>query len=251
MTSQDVKFGEWIGEAFDSYKDNIVPLVLASLIAAVLSVITMGVLAGPMLAGLVLIVLDISGDKKAKVDVTRVFDGFQFFLQFFFFMLAFAAILIVASAVLSAVVCVGAILLPAFSVGLCSLLMFAPFLMVDKQMPFWDASMASFNAVKSNFWPLLGYAVVALAIGASGTLVCGVGAFATAPIALCLIAVAYRELGIGDLAPAGVPVEEGAPADETIEVEVKAPAPVESSSPAEEAPAAEAEPDGEEPKPQG
>ena len=54
-----VKFGEWIEAGFSLYKENFVVLVLANLIAAILSAVTLGILAGPMFAGLIIIILAI------------------------------------------------------------------------------------------------------------------------------------------------------------------------------------------------
>jgi len=48
MEDAEVKFGEWIENGFRLYKENFATLVLASLIAVVLSAVTVGVLAGPM-----------------------------------------------------------------------------------------------------------------------------------------------------------------------------------------------------------
>ena len=53
MDEVEVKFGEWIEKGFNLYKENFGILVLASLIAVVLSTLTVGVLAGPMFAGVV------------------------------------------------------------------------------------------------------------------------------------------------------------------------------------------------------
>ena len=50
MDKIDVKFGEWIEQGFNLYKENFGILVLASLIAVIVGSITVGVLAGPMAA---------------------------------------------------------------------------------------------------------------------------------------------------------------------------------------------------------
>ncbi len=56
MDKVDVKFGEWIEKGFNLYKENFGILVLVSLIAVIVSAITVGVLAGPMAAGVLLVV---------------------------------------------------------------------------------------------------------------------------------------------------------------------------------------------------
>ncbi len=57
MRSGQVQFGEWMQKSFDLFKANIGPLILISLVALLLSSISMGILAGPMMAGLALVTL--------------------------------------------------------------------------------------------------------------------------------------------------------------------------------------------------
>jgi len=71
-----VKFGEWIEAGFSLYRDNFVVLVLASLIAIILSAVTMGILSGPMFAGLVLIILSCLDKKEPKAEIGDIFKGF-------------------------------------------------------------------------------------------------------------------------------------------------------------------------------
>ena len=52
MQKVDVKIVKWIEEGFNLYKNNFTTLVLAALIALVLSTVTIGILTGPMIAGL-------------------------------------------------------------------------------------------------------------------------------------------------------------------------------------------------------
>ena len=49
MNDTQVDLGNWIKDGFDLYKDNFGVLVLASLIAIILSGATLGILAGPHL----------------------------------------------------------------------------------------------------------------------------------------------------------------------------------------------------------
>ena len=85
-------------------------------------------------------------------------------------------------------------ILPFLALAFGAFLMFGPYLIVDKGMGFWQASGASMQAVKQDFWPLLGYYVVASLIGSVGSVVCLVGFIVTWPITWCMLAIAYREL---------------------------------------------------------
>lgn len=210
MTTE-VKF-DWIGKGFEIYKQNLGTLLVASLIAVVLSAFTFGILAGPMFAGMILIVLDLIDGKEKKPDVGRLFNGFNHFAQSLLFMLVWGLITFAGSFVLSFILCVGQIAAVFGSLVLNGLLMFGLFLIVDKGMEFWPASMESMKVVKTQFWPLVGYYIVASVLGGLGSVACGIGIFLTLPIMICSVAVAYREFFPVQGAPQ--PEPEAAPATE-------------------------------------
>jgi len=194
MDKTEVKFGEWIEKGFNLYKENFGLLVLASLIAVLLSSVTIGILAGPMFAGMVLITLHLFDKKEPKPEVGDVFKGFSFFLNTFLFFIVWGIGLLVVCFILSLIPCIGVFIAIFLVYAVQAALMFALFLIVDKDMAFWPASMESFEKVKSNFWMFLALTVVAGIIGSIGSIACGVGVFITAPIQLCILAVAYREV---------------------------------------------------------
>ena len=107
-------------------------------------------------------------------------------------MVVWGALSIAGSLVLNLVPCLGQLLTIVGSFALSALLMFALFLIVDRGMDFWPASMASFAAVKTAFWPLLGFGIVAQLLGQIGAVACGIGVIFTLPIAWCSLAVAYE-----------------------------------------------------------
>ncbi|MBW2708946.1 MAG: hypothetical protein JRD04_06640 [Deltaproteobacteria bacterium] len=194
MDKVDVKFGEWIERGFALYKENFGVLVLASLIAVVVSGITVGILAGPMAAGIILIVLQLGDRKEPRSEVGTLLKGFDFFLNSFLFFIVWGVAIFVVSLILDRVPCIGQLgsLFVVFVAH--SLLMFGMFLIVDKKMEFWPASVASFNMVKRNFWPFLGFSIVSNLIGSIGAVACGIGIVFTLPIQICILMVAYREI---------------------------------------------------------
>jgi uncharacterized membrane protein len=194
MEKVEVKFGEWFDRGFKLYKDHFGVLVLASLIAGVLSVVTFGVLMGPMLAGLILITLALHDQRDPKPEVGELFKGFNYFLHSFLFVLIWGIALFVASFLLALVPCVGQVASVCLAFAAQALLMFALFLIVDKGMEFWPASVGSYTIVKSNFWPFLGLSVVAGILGSIGAIACGIGAVLTFPIQACVLTVAYRDV---------------------------------------------------------
>lgn len=187
----DVKFGEWIQQGWDLYKANIGVWIVASLLAIVISVATLGILSGPMMAGMIWIALALADKKEPKPQIGDVFKGFDYFLQSFLFFLVWGIIMLAVS-VVSLIPCIGALVVIVVSLALETALMFGLFLIVDRKMEFWPASMLSLKVVKPAFFPLLGLLVVAMLIGQVGVIACGIGVIVTMPITVCILAVAYR-----------------------------------------------------------
>ena len=202
MDKTEVKFGEWFEKGFNLYKNNFVTLVLASLIALVISGVTLGILAGPMLAGVILITLNLFDKKEPKPEVGNVFKGFDYFLNSLLFVIVWGVAVLVVSFILALIPCVGQLASLCVIYAVQAFLMFGLFLIVDKRMEFWPASMESFNIVKTNFWPFLGFAVVASILGSIGAVACGIGMAITAPIQACILTVAYRDVFSGVEKPA-------------------------------------------------
>jgi uncharacterized membrane protein len=222
MEKVQVKFGDWIENGFNLYKANFGVLVVASLIAVLLGSITFGILAGPMMAGLCVITLQLIDKKKPEPTPGSVFQGFEYFLNALLFVVVWGVIILFAAFLLGLVPCLGQLAAICLVYAAQAFLMFGMFLIVEKKMDFWPASMESINTVKSNFWPFLGFAVVTAIIGSIGGIACGIGVIFTIPIQVCSLAVAYREVFGGvvfsgdtdDATPRGEP-----PQDEPIHPE--------------------------------
>lgn len=194
MDQVEVKFGEWIEKGFGLYKENFGVLVLASLIAWALSTVTIGILTGPMIAGMLLITLALFDGKVPKPEAGHVFKGFDYFLNSFLFILLWGVGLFIVTLILGCLPCIGQVIAMFVFYAAQAILMFGLFLIVDRQMDFWPASVESFNKVKTNFWPFLGLSIVSGIIGSIGAVACGIGIVITAPIHACILTVAYREV---------------------------------------------------------
>ena len=194
MEKVDVKFGEWIEEGFNLYKNNFSTLVLASFIALVLSTVRFGILAGPMIAGLVIITLRLLRQAHPKPDAGKVFRGFDYFLNSFLFIVIWGIAIFVGSFILALFPCIGQLLSLFLAYAAQAFLMFGIFLIVDKQMNFWPASTESIKTVKTNFWPFFGLSTVASIIGSLGVIAFGIGIVLTIPIQICILAVTYQNV---------------------------------------------------------
>ena len=185
MNKVEVDFAKWLQEAFDLFKDHFALLALAGVIGGLLSGITFGVLAGPMLAGMAMILLRLLDKSEPKPQPTDLFKGFEFFLP------SFLLVLVVTGASLL----IGLIvrpLTPIAMIFLQTVTMFSIFLIVDRKYDFWPAILGSYDLVKINFWPLLALQLVASLLGGLGAIACCVGVLVTWPFTACVIAIAYR-----------------------------------------------------------
>jgi len=194
MNKVPVKFGEWIEAGFRLYKAHFRTLVLASIFVVVIGVVTAGLLAGPMLAGLVLVTLQLLDCKRPAPEAGKVFKGFDYFIQSFFFIVIWGSGILVGSAILGTIPFIGQLASVALAYAAQAYLMFGMFLIVDRQMEWIPASKESIEVVKTNFWPFFGLSAVAGVIGSLGAVACGIGIVLTIPIQGCILAVTYREV---------------------------------------------------------
>ena len=195
MTTTDVRIESWLRQGFELYKNNAMTLILASLIALVVSAITAGILGGPMFAGLVIIALRLYDGETPPPEAGDVFKGFDVFLSAFLFNLVWGLIAIAAQVIPGTIVPgIGHIAGIVVALSATAAVMFGMFLIVEKRMEFWPASMASFETVKANFFPFLAFYIAVGFIGVLGSVLCGIGVIFTFPIMLCTLTVAYRDV---------------------------------------------------------
>ncbi len=204
MQKTDVHIGQWIEAGFNLYKNNFTTLVLAALIALVLSTVSIGILAGPMIAGLIIMTLQLLRKEVPKPEAGRVFSGFSFFLDSFLFTVIWGIAIMIGSLVLGWFPIIGQLLSLFFIYVAQAFLMFGLYLIVDRRMGFWPASQESIQTVKTNFWPFFGLAAIASIVGSIGALAFGIGIVLTFPIQICILAVAYQEV-FGNARPSSTP----------------------------------------------
>ena len=147
-----------------------------------------------MLAGLALVILDLRDRKEPRPEAGMVFKGFDYFGHSFLFVTVWGIGIFIASIILGVLPVIGHLASLFVAYAAQAFLMFGLFLIVDRRMEFWPASMESINTVKSNFWPFFGLSLVAGIIGSFGVIAFGVGVVFTIPIQGCILTVAYRKV---------------------------------------------------------
>lgn len=199
MANGKVDVGGWISEAFELYKANFALLCVSTLAAALLGGFTCGVLAGPLWAGLTLILLRVLRKSAPVPQIGDVFKGFDFFVQALLLVVVIGLVLMAASFVPFVGQVAGLLLFP--------LVMFSMCLVVDRKMEFWPAIQASVEKAKGEYLPLLVLWLLSSLISSAGVILCGVGVILTAPFSSIVCVVAYRHL-FEDAAAEAVPVLE-------------------------------------------
>ena len=194
MEKTVVKFGDWIEEGFNLYKANFQVLVLAAVIGFFISAVTVGILAGPMLAGMVLICLQLIDRISPAPGAGVVFKGFDYFLNSLLYFIIWGIAILAVSAILAVIPVIGQFLSFFAAYAAQTFLMFGLFLIVDKKMNFGPASEESIKVVKTNFWPFFGFSLISGIIGGLGALICGIGIIFTLPIQVCMLTAAYRDV---------------------------------------------------------
>ena len=192
MEPPQVHLSDWVEKGFQQYKENISILIPASFIALLISVCSAGILAGPMLSGVLIITLGLLDRQAPKPKVSDLFRGFRFFLHSLLFVMVWGIVASAGALILLPLPGVGQLAALFYAYVVQAFLMFGPFLIVDRNMDFRSASVASFQTVKSNFWSFLSVSAVASVIGSIGTILFGIGIVITAPLQACILTVAYR-----------------------------------------------------------
>jgi hypothetical protein len=224
-----------IGLAFkkgwDAFTSDIVPFLVGSLIAGLLTIITLGILGGPLVAGLYnMAVRRMRDGRRAEIgDVFSCFDRFWSYL--------WAAIVLVVLIGLASLTIVGGVLLATIWIYVF------PF-MVDRRMGLTDAMTASYHRVVDNgFWEHLALIVVFAAISAVAN---GWVGIITTPFTIAVIVGAYFASHDYDrqfvqlAAPAGPPAPTAPPAPLVQTAPVAPAAEVTPAAPAGEADTAQA-----------
>jgi uncharacterized membrane protein len=193
MTILDIRFSDWIQKGFELFTANALMLILSGLVAGAISAVTLGLLAGPMLAGLAVIVLNLMDNRLAKPTVNDVFKGFDYFkdsipVTLFFYALGIVTLLLqfvpFLGQMVSAVVT---------SVG-ASLAVLSVFHLVARNISPLASWRNWFEIFKVNWGPLLGFFILAAIIGGCGLILFGVGLVVTLPLYFCILGMAYTAI---------------------------------------------------------
>ena len=135
----------------------------------------------PLYAGFIIVVFMLF--KGQEVRFSDFFKGFNYFLP-----------LVLASLVMSILIALGTILLILPGIYLMVSYMFVSLLIVDYHMEFWQAMETSRQIVTKNWFSLFVFFLVLFVVNLLGALALGIGLLVTAPLSVCSVCVAYRDI---------------------------------------------------------
>ncbi len=192
MNRAQVPFESWLREAFSLYRKYFVTLLLSHMALLGVAVFSLGILAGPMAAGVVRITLDLLDDRRPVPQPGDIFQGMRYFLPSFLLAIAvglgsWAATRLLQFLHLGPLALFGPVL-PLTATWL------ALFLIVESGMEFGPAIQTSWERVRPIFWPIAGLLAIGWGITLIGLLLFYVGISVTLPFYTCLTAVAWRHL---------------------------------------------------------
>jgi hypothetical protein len=205
-----VQIEKWFKAGIEVYKASAGILIPACLVALLISMFTFGILAGPMLAGLMMIGLRLHDRSEPRPEIGDLFKGFDHFGQSFLLAVASFIAMLAATVILSVVPILGN-LIALLVYGLVSLVAwFAVGLIVEKGMAFWPAILEALGRMKAGFWAFLAFGTLISFVGGLGGVLCGVGACLTMPLFVGAVVAAYRDIWAGE--PADAPAADAEPA---------------------------------------
>ena len=187
MALRKIDIGAELGKGWQLFRANMGVLVVAGVIAYIISLLTCGVLGGPLVAGMFLIAQRLLKNDPVKPQAGDVFKGFDVFVQALL-VLVFA---IVAVCIVGWIPFIGQLI--ALVVG--PIMMWALVFVTYQKLTAIDAIKKVVEHTKNGEFtmPLL-FALIANLISMLGALACGIGVFFTLPIGYCMIACCYETL---------------------------------------------------------
>lgn len=203
MAIGKMEIGAEIGKGWRLFQADMGVLIVGGILATVVSAVTCGLLAGPLMVGMLLIAQRLLKNDPVKPQAGDVFKGFDSFVQ----ALLLSVIATVAIMVLSILPIIGQLA----GLIVCAVMMWALVFIAYEKATAIDAIKKVFELAKSgSFTVPLVFAVIASLIGSLGAVACVVGIFFTLPLTYCLMACCYATLFSGD--PEVIePIKEQAP----------------------------------------
>jgi hypothetical protein len=173
------------------FKENLVTLLVTTLLAMIISGATFGILAGPMIAGMMALCSKILKGEKGEID--ELFKHFDKLVPSLIFMLILVAVYIVLF-IIMLIPILGFLIYIAAMPIIAFIAFFGIGAIVDKNAAPVDAFKTALDAFLKD--PVMNwvYVLVFGICSGIGAIACGIGAIVTAPLMYLGMTMAYNEL---------------------------------------------------------
>jgi len=193
MTVLEVRFTQWLQRGFELFINNAVLLLLCGLVAGAISTVTVGLLSGPMLAGLAWIILQLMNRQAGAPALNDLFRGFDYFKQtlpvtLFFYGTGIAGVILLALPV------AGQLLFTVFAGVAACLAVLSIFHLVDARVAPISSWRTWVSLFVMNWGPLLGFFILVALIQTLGIVTLFIGLVVTLPLSLCILGAAYEDI---------------------------------------------------------
>jgi uncharacterized membrane protein len=178
---------KWLGNGWEIFKANAGPSIAFAVLAGICYAVLLQIpFAGllimyPLMAGFIIISLMFYQNKTAEFK--NYFGGFRHFLPLLLFTI-----------VSTLFITIGMILLIIPGIYLSIAYVFAPFLIIEKNIDFWPAMEISRKKVNKHFFGMLSFSVVIIVINMVGCIPAFLGLFITIPLTISMITAAYKDI---------------------------------------------------------
>ena len=182
-----INISMWLHSGWDIFKKDIGTFIGFAVIAGICYVVINYIpFAGllimyPFIAGFIIVSLMLF--KNQTTEFKNYLWGFRHFIPLFLFTIVSTVFILI-----------GLILLIAPGIYLSIAYLFAPFLIVEKNIDFWPAMEISRKKVNKQFFGIFGFSIVIVLINAVGCLPFFLGLFITVPLTTCMTTAAYKDI---------------------------------------------------------
>lgn len=198
-----VAITEWLKKGWELFTKDAAPVVVYTIIAvivyaAAIFLIPFGigsmVISVPLFAGFIIIALMLC--RNQETEFARFFWGFRHLVPLLLFTLVSTTFILI-----------GVLLLVLPGLYLTVAYLFAPYIIVDKNVDFWPAMEISRRKVSRHWFGMSAFCVVLLVINAVACIALFVGLFVTIPWTIYALTIAYEAIFKEDSSVRTVPAE--------------------------------------------
>ena len=187
MPLTKIDIGAELGKGWRLFQPNMGLLIVAGVIATVVSVITCGLLGGPWMAGMVRVVRRLIQNDPVKPQAGDVFKGLDYFVQ--------SLILVVLCMAVTFLLAMIPVIGQLAGVVVSAVLMWGLVFVTYQKLSAIDALKKIFEYLKTGEFTLpLVFGIISGIISSLGAVACLVGLVFTLPLGYCMMACCYETL---------------------------------------------------------